>query len=57
MGCALFGLQGFSSNSPEIRNVLAALAVRFSEIDLKFSGKDIGYCLSGESITHYIYPI
>ena len=40
-------VQGFSSNSKEIKNLLSALAVRMSETDDKFSGKDLGYCVSG----------
>ena len=44
-----FGLQGMTSESEDVRRVIAGLTVRMNALplDVPFNARDIGYCLSG----------
>lgn len=49
MSNALYGLQGISSNSLDVRTLLNVLIVKMKESEGVYTGRDIGYSLIGLS--------
>ena len=49
IGYAMFGLQGMSTDSQEVRTMLALIVQKMNECppDIKFEARDIGYSLCG----------